>query len=281
MPELPEVEILARHLRPRLQGRRIREVEVRRPGSLRETDPREFRRRLAGARFEGLTRRGKYLLFEMGGPKKAPGFRMLGHLGMSGRMYVEPWSVPLAKHAVVVLGLGRERFVFEDTRYFGRMTLDPASLDSLGPEPLGPEFTVDRLGLGLGNSRQAIKVRLMDQGLVAGIGNIYASEALHRARVSPRKMARRLTRTETGRLHTAIREVLAEAIECGSTLPLDYSGKAGGGGLFYFGSGEGNYEERLRVYDREGEPCERCGTSIRKIVQAARSTFFCPACQRA
>ena len=131
-------------------------------------------------------------------------------------------------------------------------------------------------------SRRPVKNALMDARFVVGVGNIYASEALFRARISPRKMGRRLSAAQCDALAEAIREVLTEAIECGSTVPLDFAGQGAGDGLFYYGSApdaEG-YEERLRVYDREGEPCERCGAPILKIVQAARSTYFCPACQR-
>ena len=178
--------------------------------------------------------------------------------------------------------LGRHNFVFEDTRYFGRMTLDTGSLDALGTEPMSPGFSGEMLREVLGRSRQAIKVKLLDQSVVAGIGNIYASETLFRAGISPRKAARRLTRRECAGLVVAIQETLAKAIECGSTVPLDFTGEGEGDGLYYYGSQdeEEDYEERLMVYDWEGEPCERCETPIRKIVQAARSTYFCPKCQR-
>jgi formamidopyrimidine-DNA glycosylase len=134
----------------------------------------------------------------------------------------------------------------------------------------------------LKRSRQSIKVKLLDQTLVAGVGNIYASEALFLARISPRLRARKLTRVQVARLVNAIRKVLAEAIRFGSTIQLNHGGADARDGLFYFGRAEGTpdyYEERLRVYDRAGQPCRRCRTPIRRIVQAARSTFFCPQCQ--
>ena len=143
-------------------------------------------------------------------------------------------------------------------------------------------FTPDQFGRELKRSRQAIKVKLLDQSLVAGVGNIYASEALFRARISPKKAANRLRPDEVKRLHGTIREVLSEAIKFGSTVPVNFSG-AKSDGLFYFGRAPGvadYYEERLRVYDRAGKPCLACGAPIRRIVQAARSTFFCPACQK-
>ena len=135
----------------------------------------------------------------------------------------------------------------------------------------------------LRRSRQAIKVRLLDQTLLAGLGNIYASEALFRARIAPALPARRLTAAQVQRLWRAIRHVLRQAIACGSTVPLNYAGAGLRDGLFYFGRAPGTpdfYQERLRVYDRAGQPCPRCGASIRQRVQAARSTFYCPRCQR-
>ena len=208
---------------------------------------------------------------------------MVGHLGMTGRMYVLPGQERLPKHAAVVLNLGREKFVFEDTRYFGRLRLDRSALRRLGPEPLGVEFTAQGFAKALGRSRQAVKAKLLDQSLVAGVGNIYASEALFRAGVAPTLPARRLTRTQVRGLWRAVRAVLREAIAGGSTVPLDFAGKGAGDKLFYFGRAPGvpdYYEERLRVYDRAGRPCPACGTPIRRRVQAGRSTFYCQRCQR-
>jgi formamidopyrimidine-DNA glycosylase len=283
MPELPEVEVLARHLGPLLRGRRIRDVNVRRSKVVGAIPPVAMRRSLRGASFAGVSRRGKYLLFKLRAAGRREAVTLVGHLGMTGRMYLLPAGVPLPKHAVVVLDLGRERFVFEDTRYFGRLTLDAGPVARLGPEPLEAGFTSEYLFRALRRSARAIKVLLLDQSLVAGIGNIYASEALFRARISPRRAARRLTRAQVRRLCRAIRETLADAIDCGSTVPLDYAGTGGRDGLFYFGRAPGsvdNYAERLRVYDREGRPCVNCGGPIRRLVQTGRSTFYCPLCQR-
>jgi formamidopyrimidine-DNA glycosylase len=284
MPELPEVEVLVRHLAPLLEGRTIRAVQVRRAKVLTPVSIRAFTRALLGARFCGLTRRGKYLLFALRRAKRAKPRILLGHLGMTGRMYLLPAKAPLPRHAAVILNLGRESFVFEDTRYFGRLTLDLRALAKLGPEPLGPEFTVERFADALSRSAQAIKVKLLDQSLLAGVGNIYASEALFRAGIAPTLPARRLRQAQVKLLWRAIREVLSEAIACGSTVPLNYAGQGARDGLFYFGRAPGTpdyYEERLRVYDRAGRPCPRCGTVIRRRAQAARSTFYCPRCQRA
>jgi formamidopyrimidine-DNA glycosylase len=183
----------------------------------------------------------------------------------------------------VVLDLGAHNLVYQDKRYFGRLTLDTSAVNRLGPEPLNDEFQAETFAQSLKRSRQAIKVKLLDQGLVAGIGNIYASEALFRAGLSPKLAANKLTAAQVRRLRLAIRWVLAEAIECGSTVPLNLGGDKSDG-LFYFGRAPGApdfYEERLRVYDREGQPCPNCLHPIKRIVQAARSTFYCPHCQRA
>jgi formamidopyrimidine-DNA glycosylase len=282
VPELPEVEVLVRHLRPLLGGRTIHSVQVRRAKVIGAVSTRNFTQALRGARFCGLARRGKYLVFQLRQAGGVEPLTLVGHLGMTGRMYLLPAKDRLPKHAAVVLNLGRESFVFEDTRYFGRLRLDGSALARLGPEPLGAEFTANRFAKALGRSQQAIKVRLLDQTLLAGVGNIYASEALFRAGIAPTLPARRLTAAQVQRLWRAVRAVLREAIACGSTVPLNYAGQGKRDGLFYFGKAPGApdyYEERLRVYDRTGKPCPACGTPIKRRVQAARSTFYCPQCQ--
>lgn len=282
MPELPEVEVLARHLRPLIRGKTIRAVNVRRAQVLLPTSPRKFRRTLLGATFTGLSRRGKYLRFKLRTKADGPPISLLGHLGMTGRIFLAQKNRPWPKHAVVVFDLGGCNLVYQDTRYFGRLTLDTSAVTRLGPEPLDDEFGVETFAESLKRSRQAIKVRLLDQRLVAGIGNLYASEALFRARLSPRLAANKLTRAQVRRLRLAIRAVLAEAIKWGSTVPLNSGGNKSDG-LFYFGRAPGApdfYEERLRVYDREAQPCPRCRHPIKRITQAARSTFYCPHCQR-
>ena len=282
MPELPEVEVLARHLRPLIRGKTIRGVNVRRAKVLKPTSPQQFRRTLIRAKFIGLSRRGKYLLFQLRVPGRKEPVTLLGHLGMTGRFFLARKSGRLPRHAAVVLDLGGKNFIYEDTRYFGRLTLDVSAVERLGPEPLGADFQPAAFAELLKRSRQAIKVRLLDQSMVAGIGNIYASEALFHARISPRLPARRLSRSQVTRLWRAIREVLAGAIACGSTVPLNFGGGRSDG-LFYFGRAPGAmdfYEERLRVYDRAGKPCLECGCLIKRITQAARSTFYCPHCQR-
>ena len=284
MPELPEVEILARHLAPLIKNRAIHAVEVRRAKVIAPTPKSRLERTLRGATFQELTRRGKYLLFRLRRPEGGEAIHLVGHLGMTGRMYLQPSGAPLARHTAVRLDLGGHDFIFEDTRYFGRFTLDTKAIAGLGPEPLSDHFTPEGFAAAVKRSAQAIKVKLLDQALVAGVGNIYASEALFRARISPRVAAQRLTEAQSRRLWQAIREVLADAIEQGSTIPLDFAGSARRDGLFYYGSesaGSDFYQERLLVYDRLGSPCTECGAPIRRVVQAARSTYYCGRCQRA
>ena len=281
MPELPEVEVLVRHLRPLLAGKTIRAVDIRRAKVVAPTAPRQFQSVLRGATFVGLERRGKYLLFALRPKRSRTPIFLLGHLGMTGRMYLAPRADPLPKHAAVVLHLGPRNFIYEDTRYFGRLTLDLAAAEKLGPEPWDETFTPASLRAKLKTSRQAVKVKLLDQSLVAGVGNIYASEALFRARISPRRPAHKLTAQSVAKLWSAIRAVLQEAIDCGSTIPLNFAGPKTDG-LFYFGraaTATDYYAERLCVYDRAGQPCVNCGAPIRRLVQAARSTFYCPQCQ--
>jgi formamidopyrimidine-DNA glycosylase len=282
MPELPEVEVLVRHLAPLLDNRKIQSVEVRRERIVSPTTVKEFSRKLRDATFVQLSRRGKYLRFELCG-RRGDAFPLIGHLGMTGRMYLLPVKSVPPKHAAVVLNLGAEKFVFEDTRYFGRLTLDASAVEALGPEPMGDDFTVEYFSRALQRSAQPVKVKLLDQSLVAGVGNIYASEALFRAGIAPQLPARRLKPPQIARLRQSIRETLTEAIERGSTVPLSFSGDGNRDGLFYFGSAPGApdfYEERLRVYDRAGKPCVTCGSAIKRIVQGARSTFYCPICQK-
>jgi len=282
MPELPEVEILVRNLRPLLHRQTIREVQVRRAAVLAPTSVAQLETALVDATFQEITRRGKFLRFELRAKNSRLPLVVLGHLGMTGRMFLARKSEPLPKHAAVILDLGRRNFIYDDPRYFGRLTMDLSSLEKLGPEPLAADFTIEKFARDLKRSRQPIKVKLLDQALVAGVGNIYASEALFRAGIAPRRAANRLTLAQVNALHRAVRTVLAEAIESGSTIPLNFS--AGHtDGLFYYGSAAGQedfYAERLQVYDRAGKACYHCGSRIHRIRQAARSTFYCARCQK-
>ncbi|PRY93227.1 DNA-(apurinic or apyrimidinic site) lyase [Hasllibacter halocynthiae] len=282
MPELPEVETVRRGLIPAMEGRRIERAEVRRP-DLRWPLPERLTERLTGARVDRLRRRSKYVLADLD-----TGETLLVHLGMSGRMTVSGLKLgafvhdhpPREKHDHVVLGMeGGARVTFNDARRFGFMDLmrtDGAEahplLAGLGPEPLGNGFSGPVLADALAGRRTPIKAALLDQRVVAGLGNIYVCEALHRAGISPRRQARNLSRARAGALVPVIREVLAEAIEAGGSSLRDH--RQASGELGYF-------QHAFRAYGREGGACPNgCGRTIRRIVQAGRSTFYCPACQR-
>jgi formamidopyrimidine-DNA glycosylase len=283
MPELPEVEILVRHLRPLVVGKRVLAVTVVRPKAVRPLTGERFRELLEGAHITGVGRRAKYLCFDLAGGRGSRPRRLLGHLGMTGRMYVQAGGAPRARHVSVVIGMGNEDWVFEDVRQFGGLTFEEQQLDGLGPEPLEDGFTEAVLRERLGSSNQAVKVRLMDQQVLAGLGNIYASEALHWAGIAPHRPACSLKPAELVRLRDGIRAVLEIAIRTGESLALDFAGGGGGDGLFYYGraaEAPATAEERFRVYDRAGQPCGTCQERIERSVLAGRSTYFCRRCQR-
>jgi formamidopyrimidine-DNA glycosylase len=280
MPELPEVETVMRGLMARLQGRVLVRAAVTRP-DLRWPMPPGLAARLTGARVESFRRRGKYFFMRVSG-----GDSLLVHLGMSGRMNVtadtaHPLPV-LHEHFVVVTDDGW-RAALVDPRRFGSLDLVPTAaedqhrlLAGMGPEPLGPAFTPAALSAALAGKRTPIKAALLDQRLVAGLGNIYVCEALFRARISPRRLASSVAGARAERLVPLIKITLLEAIEAGGSSLRDY--KQPSGELGYF-------QHAWKVYGREGEPCEACPGlpacgGIRRIVQTGRSTFFCPRLQR-
>ena len=276
MPELPEVELVARALGKSVTGRRIVAAELLRPRLAPESSPREFARMLSGTRIEAVGRRGKHLLMILDG-----GQVLVAHLRMTGRFLCLPAGAQLPKftHAIFYLDDDR-RLVFTDQRHFGMMKIVPAArlyetkeLRALAPEPFSDEFTPDYLYSALSRSRRTLKETLLDQTRVTGLGNIYAAEALFMARANPFIIAAEFSNRRTPRLHRAILDVLTESIAHGSTLNVDLENI---GGSYYGGSYEGHW----RVYDREGEPCPACGTRIRRVSRAGRSTYFCPRCQR-
>ena len=276
MPELPEVELVARSLDRLLRGRSIVAARLLRAGLSPETSPRSFARRLRGAQFEFAGRRGKHVLLHLGGAQV-----LITHLRMTGRFLLLPAEreLPTHTHALFRLDDGR-RLVFTDQRHFGMMKLvrtvelhETKELRSLAPEPFAAEFTPDYLNRTLSRTRRALKEVLLDQTKVTGLGNIYAAEVLFLARVNPFVAAAELSRRRVPRLHRAILEVLNESIAHGSTMNVDPENIDGS----YYG---GAYEGRWRVYDREGEPCPACRTPIRRVTHAGRSTYFCPRCQR-
>jgi formamidopyrimidine-DNA glycosylase len=286
MPELPEVETVRRGLIPALEGARIARVQARRP-DLRFPLTEGFGQRLTGATVDKLERRAKYLLARL-----STSDTLVMHLGMTGRFEVEGangrnapggFREPAStedKHAHVIFETeAGARITYFDARRFGFMAVIPTDeIDAhpwfagLGPEPLGPDFDADVLARAFKGKTQNVKATLLDQRIVAGLGNIYVCEALYRAGISPLRAAGRISKARIRTLVEAIRSVLEEAIKAGGSTLRDYAGADGALGYF---------QHTFQVYGREGLPCLRpgCGGVVKRIVQAGRSTFFCPACQ--
>jgi formamidopyrimidine-DNA glycosylase len=276
MPELPEVELVARALNDLVAGRRVETAQLLRPSLAPETTPSAFARRLRGRRVVRVGRRGKHILFELDGD-----LHLVAHLRMTGRFLLLPARTPAPKHTHAVFRLddGR-RLVFTDQRHFGMMKLvrsgelqEAKELRALAPEPFSDEFTPGYLRAVFSRTHRTLKETLIDQTKVTGLGNIYAAEAMFIARVNPFAAAADLSPRRLPRLHRAILEVFAESIAHGSTMNVDPQDIEGS----YYG---GAYEDRWRVYDREGEPCGNCRATIKRFVHAGRSTYYCPRCQK-
>jgi len=270
MPELPEVETIRRALAyggreglPIL-GRRVLKTHLLWERTLAEPSPAEFQVRLTGQRIQDVGRRGKFLLlhFSQG--------TLLVHLRMSGDLLVEPQAAPPASHHRLLLDLeGELRLAFNDPRKFGRVWLvtDPASvLGDLGPEPLEGDFTAQGLYGRLQAHRRQLKPLLLDQSFIAGLGNIYADEALHLAMLHPLTISNALDYAQAERLWSSIRQVLQQGIDRqGASIDWVYRG--------------GDFQNYFRVYQRTGEPCPQCGAPIQRLVVGQRGTHFCPHCQ--
>jgi len=278
MPELPEVETVRRGLAPVMEGQRFVRVTLNRP-DLRFPFPDRFAERLEGARLTRLGRRAKFLVGELD-----TGETLFAHLGMSGRFTIQGADTahyvhenPLnAKHDHVIFTMENGVSVtFNDPRRFGFMELvntdEPTRLDHLGPEPLGNSFSGPILRAAIRKKKSKIKSALLDQRVVAGLGNIYVCEALYRSGISPRRGAHRLSVAETDALAGHIKDVLAEAIEAGGSSLRDFANTDGDLGYF---------QHNFSVYGREDEPCENCAMPIVRIVQSGRSSFYCKSCQR-
>lgn len=283
MPELPEVETVRRGLAPVMEGKRFLEVEQRRP-DLRRPLPDRMPERLTGTEVIRLRRRSKYILADLGS-----GEVLLMHLGMSGRLLIDgAETAPLAhqraapgKHDHVIFHMeGGARIAFNDARRFGAMDLFPGSeeaghplLASLGPEPLGNAFSANLLRDRFAGRRSPVKTALLDQRIVAGLGNIYVCEALWRAGIAPTRAAGRISAARLETLAQAIRDVLTEAIASGGSSLRDY--RQADGELGYF-------QHSFAVYGREDAPCPRpgCGGTVARLAQSGRSTFHCPRCQK-
>jgi formamidopyrimidine-DNA glycosylase len=295
MPELPEVETIARDLRGLVTGSRVAGARSNWARTLRSHDAEDFAAAVAGREIEGVGRRGKQLLIWLGPSGSAPAEPNAGpdaagpavltvHLKMTGQLFVVVAGTPQDRHVHLVLELsdGRE-LRFRDMRKFGRIGLyrrDPATglpvdgeaegVLAAGPEPLSEEFTAGQFAALLARRRGRLKTLLLNQDFVAGVGNIYADEALWRARIHPLRDAHTVRPDEARRLHGALRAVLAEAVERRGSSVDDYTAP----------EGDGSMQEHLDVYQRAGEPCHRCGRPIRRIVVGGRSTHFCGWCQR-
>lgn len=293
MPELPEVETVRRGLEPWLVGARIEKVVLNRP-DLRFAFPEGLTGALEGQTVTSVGRRAKYLLIGLSGGKT-----VLSHLGMTGSWrfaehgidkpprYYEPGTEPRHDHMIWSISHpehGRSHLIYADPRRFGFIDLftdmaESAYLKGLGPEPLGNDFNAGQMAAAFAGKKAPIKAALLDQRVVAGLGNIYVAEALHRAHILPTVAAGRLV-TGKGRPKAAledlahgVRQVLIEAIEVGGSTLRDFRNAEGGAGYF---------QHRFAVYDREGEPCPTplCTGTVTRIVQSGRSTFFCPVCQK-
>lgn len=274
MPELPEVEHVVRALRPIVTGRRILAAELNLKRIASGLSRAAFGRQLKDATITGVGRRGKYILFEL-----ESGKLLTTHLRMTGKFVSLTTDESLPPYAHVVFYLDDERrLVFCDMRQFGRMRLIrsanamPKELATLAPEPLSDDFTEEYFLETLARSRRSLKQLLLDQTRVLGLGNIYAVEALFLAGVNPMKPANKLSKPRARKLFQAIRKVLQEAIDAGSTLQINIAD----GASVYFGT----TERFWRVYEREGDPCVNCATKIKRVVHGGRSTYYCPRCQR-
>jgi len=287
MPELPEVETVRRGLEPHMAGARLVRVVARRP-NLRFPLPEGFVQRLTGARVLSLARRGKYMLAPLD-----RGDTLVIHLGMTGRFMIDDGGPPQApgefalaapadpKHAHVIFETDAGAcLTYFDARRFGYMDLTPTEalarhprFAAMGPEPLSDDFDADHLACVFAGRRQGAKTLLLDQGMVAGLGNIYVCEALHRARVSPFTPAADIGPRKRSALVRAIREVLTAAIAAGGSTLRDYASADGAMGYF---------QHDFQVYAREGETCPtpRCRGVVARVTQAGRSTFYCPVCQK-
>lgn len=272
MPELPEVETIARKLRPHLLGKTIGEADLRWARTLAFPSPRKFKAQIKGQEIKEVTRRAKFFILHLSD------FSLLIHLRMSGDLFIKDSKIRPAKHDRLILRLrpaqssGLEdpsNLIFNDTRKFGRvwLTMDPDEvLGRLGPEPLSKRFTSEWLYTALHNKHRQLKPLLLDQTFLAGLGNIYTDESLHLAKLNPLAVSDSITAKQAEALHEAIRTVLKEGIRRnGASIDWVYRG--------------GEFQNYFRVYDRAGKPCPVCGTNIERIIVGQRSTHFCPKCQ--
>lgn len=276
MPELPEVELVAKSLNKLVSTKKIVAAELLRKKLAPSTKPNEFSVKLKDSTINFVHRRGKHILFDLNSQQT-----LLTHLRMTGRFMLLPLDRELPKHSHAVFYLDDEtRLIFQDQRHFGLMKIietkklfETKELINLAPEPFSEEFNLDYLKRVLSQSKRPLKEFLLDQTKVCGLGNIYVSESLFISKISPQILANEVPVRKVPKLFKAIKDVLAESIAHGSTLNVNPENIDGS----YYG---GDYEDHWRVYDQEGNPCPNCQTKISRIVQAGRSTFFCSNCQK-
>lgn len=264
MPELPEVETIARKLAPELVGKTIKEADLRWSRTLAAPSPKKFKEKIQGQKIKQVTRRAKYFILQLST------FHLLIHLRMSGDLYIKNSTTEPEKHDRLIIKLsGNKSLVFNDTRKFGRVWLtdEPEEiLGKLGPEPLGRDFAPQWLYVSLQKKHRQLKPLLLDQSFLAGLGNIYTDEALHIAKLHPQRVSDSVTQDQAQALHDAIRKVLKEGIRRnGASIDWVYRG--------------GEFQNYFRVYDREGQSCFVCGTQIQRLVVGQRGTHICPHCQ--
>jgi formamidopyrimidine-DNA glycosylase len=279
MPELPEVETIARALRPELIGRTILEADVRWPRTVATPSVKKFKEQVRGQQVVDISRRAKFLNIQLSKAEETPAtgispaktYNLVIHLRMSGDLAVRKGTIKLQKHDRLALFLsGNKSLVFNDTRKFGRVWLTrniEEITGRLGPEPLGSEFTQQWLFHALRERHRQLKPLLLDQTFLAGLGNIYTDEALHMAKLHPLALSDTVTPRKAERLHAAIQAILLDGIRRnGASIDWVYRG--------------GEYQNHFRVYDRKGKPCPVCGTTIKRIVVGQRGTHICPKCQK-
>ena len=265
MPELPEVETIARALKPELVGRTILTADLRWARTLATPSPKQFKKQVAGQEIIDVSRRAKYLVIRL------KTYNLLVHLRMSGDLVIRAGKIKPEKHDRLLLYLSDHKtLAFNDTRKFGRVWLTDQPekiLGKLGPEPLGKNFTAQWLFENLHKHKRQLKPLLLDQNFLAGLGNIYADECLHIAKLHPLAASNNVTQKQAEALHKSIRAVLIEGIRrSGASIDWVYRG--------------GDYQNHFRVYDQEGKPCPVCGTKIQKLTVGQRGTHVCPNCQR-
>ena len=282
MPELPEVEVLRRHLNPILTNKKIVGVEVLKLRTIRTESQSYIQDAIVGCTIKNVGRKGKFLELELVGSESLLTLSLIIHLGMTGRLFLQNSSELFPKHVAMVFLLGEEYLVFKDPRSFGRVSINNSIIKNLGVDAYSSDFTEDVLASVFQNTKQSVKDRLMNQKFIAGLGNIYACEVLYMSRISPFVSGSSLSFQQVKTLYENINSILHEQVRFGLGLDLDFSGESKSDGLFYYGSKSGHrgqIKEQFKIYGREGIVCSICNSLIQRTSQSNRSTYYCPKCQ--